>query len=198
MKSLILAIITTTVLGAADTTRNVDSLAVAPEFTGNCASIVSFALGQKPALASDDYYVESAVDVSQDMKVSWNIGSAGSFDGDGRVGKITSDANCLRPEVIEDRVKDKVSYYQKLLAYRQKRKQPATNIWMISHFKPTRKLQIVSSAILLLRLKIHIYQHKCLLYGGSYFCHWYIWAATLWFIHWQRGQIPKSRQERVG
>lgn len=116
MKLLILAMIAATVLNAADTTQNVDSVAVAPEFTGNCDNVVSFALGQKPALASEDYYVGSAVDVSQDMKVSWNIGSGGTFDGDGRVGKVTADANCLRPELIEGRVKSKVDQYQELLA----------------------------------------------------------------------------------
>lgn len=116
MKLLILALIAATVLNAADTTQNVDSVAIAPEFTGNCDNVVSFALGQKPALASENYYVGSAVDVSQDMKVSWNIGSGGTFDGDGRVGKVTADANCLRPELLEGRVKSKVDYYRELLA----------------------------------------------------------------------------------
>ncbi|MDD3596172.1 hypothetical protein [Sulfuricurvum sp.] len=116
MKPLILALIATMVLNATDTTQNVDSIAVAPEFTGNCDNVVSFALGQKPALASEDYYVGSAVDVSQDMKVSWNIGSGGTFDGDGRVGKVTADANCLRPDVLEGQVKSKVDYYREMLA----------------------------------------------------------------------------------
>lgn len=116
MKKSLLLLFTAGLLSAVDVTQNIESIASPPEFTGGCNDVVSFALKQKPQLLSDQYFIGSAVDLGQDMKVSWQINSGGSFDGGGVIGKSTTSANCLKPELIEDQVKEKVDYYRQLLA----------------------------------------------------------------------------------
>lgn len=116
MKALVLAVFAAVAISAADVSQNVgQQIAIAPEFDGDCTSVVEFALKRSPELLSKEYFVGSAVDLSQDLKVSWQISHAGNFDGEGAVNTTTADANCLKPELLEEEIKQRADQYRQIL-----------------------------------------------------------------------------------
>lgn len=117
MKAALIAILASfALLHGADVSQNVNQqTAVAPEFKGDCSGVVDYALHAQPQLLGDAYFIGSAVDITQDLKVSWQINNSGNYDGAAVVSKLTADANCLKPELLEEQVKERLHKYQQIL-----------------------------------------------------------------------------------
>lgn len=117
MNAVLIAILASFALlhGADVSQTSNQQAAIAPDFQGDCSGVVNFALHAQPQLLSDSYFIGSAVDITQDLKVSWQINHQGNFDGDAVVTKTTADANCLKPELLEEQVKERLSKYHQIL-----------------------------------------------------------------------------------
>lgn len=101
-------------LSAADVSVTVDDAAQMPQFDGSCGEVVNWALTQKPTIELNGYGVGGGVSLSQDLKISRRITKEGSFDGSG-FKDISTIADCLKNESIEEEIKNKTDQYKQII-----------------------------------------------------------------------------------
>lgn len=116
MKKFIFYILSASISLAAVEINTITDQVNIPKFHGSCDQITSFALSNKPTVLTDDYYINRAVTINQDLSVSWRVDAADSYST--KIAEVTdpSGADCLSNDQIDQEVKDRTDQYVHALA----------------------------------------------------------------------------------